>query len=174
MRQLPLLDGRFAVFGGYVGYDYDFDPMYRFELNHYVEVFDPAAFSAAAPDKAWTCFDAHDAPNSPFVTVINPQFDKTNCAELRRDDCVYDNQRDNFKLYPENYLLNDGRIYLTREGDWVSLRTENTAFMRRTKHTYYVRVGPRDAAGMARLFSHWLSSALVVNARRSGPRPGVL
>lgn len=144
---VPLLDGRFAVFGGYVGFDKGFPEMYMFQLNHYVEIFDPAARSRTDPQKAWKSIDVHTHANSPFVTLINPNFDKTNCATgVTYADCVHTNQYDNFKLYPENYLMPDGNILLTREGDWVSLRTENTAFMRRTKHTYFARIeGTRDA-----------------------------
>ncbi len=143
---VPLLDGRFAVFGGYVGFDKDFPDMYKFQLNHYVELFDPTAWSKAEPQKAWKAIDVHTHPNSPFVTLINPNFDPKNCAAgPTYDDCVRTNRYDNFKLYPENYLMPDGNILLTREGDWVSLRTEDTAFMRRTKHTYFARIeGTRD------------------------------
>jgi len=34
----------------------------------------------------------------------------------------------------------DGRIYLTREGDWVSLRTCDTIYMRKTNKTYWVNI----------------------------------
>ena len=143
---VPLLDGRFAVFGGYVSFDHGFPPMYQFQLNHYVEFFDPKAFKREAPQNAWRSIDVHEHPNSPFVNVINRGFDPNNCAAgVTRENCVFTNQRDNFKLYPNNYLMPDGRIFMTREGDWVSLRTENTAFMRRTKNTYWLRVeGSRD------------------------------
>lgn len=140
---VPLLDGRFVVFGGYVGYDEPgFPPMYQFELNRYVEFFDPKAFNRTAPQNAWKAIDVGEHPNSPFVTIINRSFDPNNCAQdSTLDRCVFTNQRDNFKLYPNNYLMPDGRIFMTREGDWVSLRTENTAFMRRTKGTYWLSVG---------------------------------
>src|ERR1019366_5212249 len=39
------------------------------------------------------------------------------------------------------YLMPDGRIYLTREGDWVSLRTPSTELMRRTRNTYWATIG---------------------------------
>ena len=150
---VPLLDGRFVLFAGYVGYGdknekgEPYPPMYQFELNSWVEFFDPKAFSSSAPEKAWKAIDVVDHANSPFTTVINPGFPRGDCQQNETQErCVYANQRDNFKLYPNNYLMPDGRIFMTREGDWVSLRTENTAFMRRTKHTYWVSVsGNRNA-----------------------------
>ncbi|HEU4883961.1 MAG TPA: galactose oxidase-like domain-containing protein [Longimicrobium sp.] len=137
---VPLLDGRMAVFSGFVGFQNRYPEMYEFEINHTVDFFNPAGFDRRNPDAAWRNVDVRDTPNSPFATVINPDFvpdDNVQCDER----CIRANQRDAFKLYPENYLMPDGRIYLTREGDWVSLRTESTAFMRRTTHTYWATLG---------------------------------
>ncbi|MBL4704823.1 MAG: hypothetical protein JKY54_09895, partial [Flavobacteriales bacterium] len=50
---VPLLDGRFSIFSGYVGFDKGFPRMYRFEINPYVEFFDPYQFSYHDPQKAW-------------------------------------------------------------------------------------------------------------------------
>lgn len=114
--------------------------MYEFEINHTVDFFNPAAFDPARPSNAWRNVDVQTLPNSPFSTFINPDFVPDSgvyCPER----CIRANQYDAFKLYPENYLMPNGRIYLTREGDWVSLRTESTAFMRRTTHTYWMDVG---------------------------------
>lgn len=137
---VPLLDGRMAVFSGFVGFDHGYPPMYEFEINHTVDFFNPAGFDRENPGASWRSVDVRDTPNSPFATVINPRFvpdDSVKCDARCREA----NQRDAFKLYPENYLMPDGRIYLTREGDWVSLRTESTAFMRRTTHTYWATLG---------------------------------
>lgn len=137
---LPLLDGRMAVFGGFIDYGAADSSMYEFEINHTVDFFDPSAFDPANLKAAWRNVDVKDLPNSPFSTVINPGFVPDSgvwCGER----CMRAYQRDAFKLYPENYLMPDGRIYLTREGDWVSLRTPSTAFMRRTTHTYWATVG---------------------------------
>jgi hypothetical protein len=137
---LPLLDGRMAVFSGFVGFDKGYPEMYEFEINHTVDFFNPRGFDRTHPHRSWRSVDVKNAPNSPFATVINPGFvpdDNVQCDER----CIRANQRDAFKLYPENYLMPDGRIYLTREGDWVSLRTESTAFMRRTTHTYWATLG---------------------------------
>src|SRR5581483_4521244 len=73
---LPLLDGRMALFGGFVGFDQGFNDgnMYMFEINHYVEFFDPAAFDASHPEKAWKAIDVQKLPNSPFNIVINKDF----------------------------------------------------------------------------------------------------
>lgn len=142
---LPLLDGRMAVFSGFVGFDQGYPEMYEFEINHTIDFFDPSAFEPSNPAGAWRHVSVDTLPNSPFSTVINPDFvpDRNVQCDER---CVRANQRDAFKLYPENYLMPDGRIYLTREGDWVSLRTESTAFMRRTRHTYWMGVeGTTDA-----------------------------
>ncbi|HYR06537.1 MAG TPA: galactose oxidase-like domain-containing protein [Longimicrobium sp.] len=137
---VPLLDGRMAVFSGFVGFDVGYPEMYEFEINHTIDFFNPAAFDPRRPQDAWRNVDVQNLPNSPFNTIINPRFvpdSGVNCPER----CIRANQRDAFKLYPENYLMPDGRIYLTREGDWVSLRTESTAFMRRTTHTYWATLG---------------------------------
>lgn len=137
---LPLLDGRMAVFSGFVGFDPGYPEMYQFEINHLVDFFNPAKFDPKNPQAAWRSVDVRDSRDGPFSTVINPGFvpDSNVVCDER---CMRANQRDAFKLYPENYLMPDGRIYLTREGDWVSLRTPSTAFMRRTTHTYWATVG---------------------------------
>src|SRR5258708_544090 len=126
---VPLLDGRLAIFSGFVGFDkgYNHGEMYMFEINHIVEFFDPSKFDPADPKKAWHAIDVKALPNSPYTKLINPAF----------------------KLYPENYLTQDGRLYLTREGDWVSLRTCDTAFMRKTKLTYFATIGGRDNPSIA-------------------------
>ncbi|HEY3768442.1 MAG TPA: galactose oxidase-like domain-containing protein [Candidatus Angelobacter sp.] len=139
---VPLLDGRLSVFGGFVGFDKGYPPMYMFEINSTVDFFDPTVFNRSNPQAAWKSADVKKLPNSPYSTLINPNFKPTpgseaNCPER----CVADNKFDAFKLYPENYLMRDGRIYLTREGDWVSLRTCDTAYMRKTKNTYWVTIG---------------------------------
>ncbi|HEX4961896.1 MAG TPA: galactose oxidase early set domain-containing protein [Thermoanaerobaculia bacterium] len=138
---LPLLDGRFVVMSGYVGFEPGQPPMYPFEINHFVEFFDPSKFTPEHPELAWKSFDVQKTPNSPFATLINPDFKPTpEYASQCGERCRKDNQYDAFKLYPETYLMPDGRILFTREGDWVSLRTCDTAFMRKTKHTYWGRV----------------------------------
>lgn len=98
-----------------------------------------------------------NTPNSPFTKVIldkpfkpTPGYEEACPPPETGSKCYYDNQRDAFKLYPENYLMPDGRIYLTREGDWVSLRTCDTAFMRKTKLTYWASIGgTRDNPSMS-------------------------
>jgi Domain of unknown function (DUF1929) len=147
---LPLLDGRLVLFSGFVGFDPGFPEMYQFEMNHYVEFFDPGAFSAKNPQAAWRAVDVKATPNSPFTILINPDFQPTPGTTSCKERCITDNKYDAFKLYPENYLMPDGRIFLTREGDWVSLRTCDTAFMRRTKNTYWATVGgTRDKPSMS-------------------------
>lgn len=145
---LPLLDGRMIVFSGFVGFDKDFPEMYPFEINPFVELYNPAEFDPANPQKAWKAIDVKAVPNSPFTQEINPSFKptpeyvKTTQYERYKCDerCIQDNRFDAFKLYPENYLMPDGRIYMTREGDWVSLRTCDTAFMRKTRLTYFAKL----------------------------------
>lgn len=146
---VPLLDGRLVIFSGFVGFDppSDTSSMYQFEINKLVEIFDPAAFDPSSPARAWRALDVSKSENGPYRTLINPGFQPTpgtpSCTDATQEGrrCLEDNKYDAFKLYPENYLMPDGRIYLTREGDWVSLRTCDTAFMRRTKHTYWATIG---------------------------------
>ncbi|CAF3485993.1 unnamed protein product [Adineta steineri] len=129
---LPLLDGRMMVFGGFVGFDVGFPSMYAFEMNSFVEFFNPIRLN-------WSAVDVKSFPNSPFTTLINPNFKPT--PEWECDArCINDNQYDAFKLYPENYLYPDGRIFLTREGDWTSARTTDGAFIRRTNKTYWIQL----------------------------------
>ena len=137
---VPLLDGRMAIFGGFVGFDHGYPPMYTFQMNSSVEFFDPSAFDPKRPQLAWHSVDVKKLENSPYATLINPGFKATPNVPCD-EDCIEGNQHDAFKLYPENYLMPDGRIYLTREGDWVSPRTCDAAFMRRTKRTYWVTIG---------------------------------
>jgi hypothetical protein len=139
---VPLLDGRMVVFSGFVGFDPGYPEMYQFEINHTIDFFNPRAFDRRNPGAAWWNVDVDSLRDSPFHTVINPGFRPPASDSVKCDArCIYANQRDAFKLYPENYLMPDGRIYLTREGDWVSLRTPSTAYMRRTTHTYWMSIG---------------------------------
>ena len=142
---VPLLDGRMAVFGGFVGFDHNAPPMYTFEMNSSVEFFDPSKFRPGNPAAAWKWVDVKSSKDSPYATLINPAFKPTPNVPCDQR-CVDGNKRDAFKLYPENYLMPDGRIFLTREGDWVSPRTCDAAFMRRTKNTYWVTLGGSPAA----------------------------
>jgi hypothetical protein len=159
---VPLLDGRFAIFSGFVGFQKGFPDMYQFEINHYIEFFDPKKFDKKQPSLAWKSIDIKETKGSPFATKLQfpqkipnicyemPYFAKLgidatvpnfeapcNCPER----CIEDNKYDAFKLYPHNYLLARNKIFLTREGDWVSLRTPNTEFMRRTFSTYWMEMG---------------------------------
>lgn len=160
---VPLLDGRFAIFSGFVGFDRGFPAMYQFELNHYVEFFDPHVFEPIQPQKAWKAIDVKDLANSPFSTklgyelsdsLLNICYDRLYFPGLRLDPtdknfvepcncplrCVEAYKYDAFKLYPHNYLFDGNKIYLSREGEWVSLRSPNTEFMRKTKFTYWMDV----------------------------------
>lgn len=158
---VPLLDGRFAVFSGFVGFQKGYEPMYQFEINHYVEFFDSRTFDPLHPEKAWQAVDVKNKVNSPFATKLKyPETINNTCNEmiylprmgLDPSDsdfvapcacpprCIEDNKYDAFKLYPHNYLMAPDKIYLTREGDWVSLRTGNTQFMRRTFSTYWMDI----------------------------------
>ena len=134
---VPLLDGRLAIFSGFVGFDEGFPPMYVFEINSWIEIFDPDAFDSSKPQQAWKAADAGQVPDGPFTTLINPDFEPTPNVDCG-PRCRESNKYDAFKLYPQNYLQPDGRIYMTREGDWVSLRTCDAAFMRKTNKTYFV------------------------------------
>lgn len=157
---VPLLDGRFTIFSGFVGFDKGYPEMYRFEINPYIEFFDPYKFSYDDPQKAWKFVDVKNKLHSPFTTKINNNFHPTGCVDVEFHDywesmsgdndfplpcdcdstCIEDNKYDAFKLYPNNYLVDNNKIYLTREGDWVSLRTTDAAYMRRTKKTYFMYV----------------------------------
>ena len=143
---VPLLDGRLVIMGGFIGFDKSVPDMYPFEINHRVEFFDYDNFLAnqSNPQAAWYDIDIKDSPNSPFNTslpVLPPQ--ATNIRSIQREREAY--KRDAFKLYPHNYLLPDGRIYLTREGDFNSLRTVNATCIRRTKFTYFLTVNGSTA-----------------------------
>lgn len=158
-HMVPLLDGRLALFGGFVGFDAGYPVPYQFEINPYVELFDSYGFDPKNPQAAWKALDARNLEHSPFTTPIEPVCADPPCGSLcgkleGRDRtqlaqcierCRRDTHFDTFKLYPNNYLLPDGRIYLTREGEWVSARTDDTAFMRRTRHTYFARI--EDSSG---------------------------
>jgi len=154
---LPLNDGRMVIFSGFVGFDKGFETpenptsMYVFQINHYVEFFDYSKFDPKNPAAAWKAIDVTNTPNSPFTVNINPTFKPTpGYQEQCPKQCMHDNQYDAFKLYPENYLMADGKIFLSREGDWVSLRTCDTAFMRKTRGTYWARVeGTPDNPSMS-------------------------
>jgi hypothetical protein len=157
---VPLLDGRFSIFSGFVGFDKDYPKMYRFQINPYIEFFNPYEFSYKDPQKSWIAIDVKNKPNSPFTTKINDNFIPTPCVDVEfhdywealscdndfplpcdcNADCMKDNEYDAFKLYPNNYLVEKDKVYMTREGDWVSLRTSDVAYMRRTKKTYFMNI----------------------------------
>jgi len=143
---VPLLDGRLAIFSGYPDLDRskpesDESRMYQFEVNSIIEFFDLSSFDPESPQAAWRSVDVKKVESSPFTVEINPDFKPTPGVDSCQERCQEENKFDAFKLYPVNYLMPDGRIFLTGEGDWVSLRTCDTAFMRRTKHTYWLTIG---------------------------------
>jgi len=143
---VPLLDSRLVVIAGFVGFDDGYPAMYSFENNNFVEFFDPQVF-ATSTDKqsAWRKVNVKSTPNGPFTNQINPSFKSTSGVNCNAR-CIKDNQYDVFKLYEQAYLMSGRRIYLTREGDWVSARTSDTAFMRKTKATYHMHIdGTRQA-----------------------------
>lgn len=138
---VPLLDGRFAIFGGYIGFDSLVPDMYSFEMNTRVEFFDYAVYlnDTSNPQAAWFNIDVQNMTRSPFNTNLTEWApEATNPSAIPRQQEAY--KKDSFKLYPENYLLPDGRIYMTREGDFNSLRTVNATCIRRTKFTYFLHI----------------------------------
>jgi hypothetical protein len=143
---VPLLDGRLVVMAGFVGFDDYYPSMYSFENNNFVEFFDPQVFETAVDKKtAWRKVNVKTTPNGPFTNLINPHFKPTpgvNCSAR----CIRDNQYDVFKLYEQAYVMGEGRIYLTREGDFVSARTHDTEFMRKTDATYHMHIGGSRAS----------------------------
>ncbi len=64
---VPMLDGRMTIFSGFVGFDPGYPEMYVFEINHYVEFFDPNGFDPKNPQGAWKSIDVTDLANSPFT-----------------------------------------------------------------------------------------------------------
>ena len=146
---VPLIDGRLTVIAGFVGFDAGYPEMYSFENNNFVEFFDPQSFKESDPQRAWQTVDVKSTLNGPFTNLIQPTFRPTpgvNCTER----CTRDNQYDAFKLYEQAYLTAEGRIYLTREGDFVSARTPDTAFMRNTAATYHMHIrGTRQAPAVS-------------------------
>ena len=150
---VPLLDGRLVVMGSFVGFDESYPTMYPFENNHFVEFFDPEVFAKSDNKQAaWRKVNVKSIPNSPFTNQINPSFKPTPGVTCNAR-CVKDNQYDVFKLYEQAYLTDEERIYITHEGDWVSARTPDTAFMRKTKATYHMHIdGTRQSPNV--VFSH--------------------
>lgn len=158
---VPLPDGRFTIFSGFVGFDANYgDSMYRFQINNFIEFFDFNKWDPNNPQAAWKAVNVQDKENGPFQTLINKDFSGGECSEPEfqpyweslscvndfplpcdcDEECIESNKYDAFKLYPNNYLVEKNRIYLTREGDWVSLRTSDIAYMRDTKITYYMDI----------------------------------
>ena len=157
---VPLPDGRFTIFSGFVGFDEGFPKMYRFEINSFIEFFDYNKWDPRQPQEAWKVVDVKNKPNGPFTTPIETALDSVRCEDSNfhvywesqscennfplpcecDSTCIASNDYDAFKLYPNNYLVEKNKIYLTREGDWVSLRTSDIAYMRNTKHTYYMEI----------------------------------
>ena len=137
---VPLFDGRLVIMGGFIGNDTLVPDMYPFEINTRVEFFDYSVFLAnqSNPQAAWYNFNVLNYTDSPFNTTLPiwapqayPPCQPRQCEAYKRDA---------FKLYPHNYLLPDGRIYLTREGDFNSLRTVNATCIRRTVFTYFLTI----------------------------------
>ena len=142
---VPLIDGRLVVLAGFVGFDAGYPDMYSFENNHFVEFFETRSFNQSNPQTSWKRVNVKSTLNGPFTNRINADFRPTpgvNCSTR----CVLDNQYDVFKLYEQVYVTANGQLYLTREGDFVSARTEDTAFMRKTSSTYHMFVEGSPAA----------------------------
>jgi hypothetical protein len=147
---VPLLDGRLALFSGFVDLDKnkaesDDSRMYQFEINSLVEFFDPSRFNPKDLKAAWQKVDVKAVKNSPFTVEINKDFKptpdkKTSCQKR----CIDDNKLDAFKLYPVIYEMSDGHLFFTGEGDWVSLRTCDTAYMRHSQRTYWGTIGKNE------------------------------
>ena len=151
---IELLDGRMIIFGGFIGINncnvtgnmmdmpygnYSCD-MYPFEINKGIDIFTYDSSNPSASTIEYVNLSL--IPNSPFQTrlsefppiVTDPDID---CIPRQCND--YKN--DTFKLYPNNYLLPNSseiKIYLTREGDWNSLRNDDASCIRRTKTTYFM------------------------------------
>lgn len=142
---VPLLDGRFAIFGGIVGIDEGYPEMYEFEINTFVEFFDPKEFEKGKIQEAWSAVDVKGLDNSPFSTLIDSSLAPGDCSSPtpldEKERCEESYKYDAFKLYPHNYLLDNDTIFLSREGEWVSMRTAGTRSMRRTKKTYFMNIG---------------------------------
>eukprot|EP01084_Bolivina_argentea_P278685 476215_1 len=141
-HSVPLLDGRLVIFSGFIGFDkinnYE---MYEFETNKEVEFFNYDNFLSSGIDNAWYSINAENMTDSPFATpliYLPPKATPPECTTPRECRAYH---FDAFKLYPNNYLLKDGRIYLTREGDWNSLRTVDAVAIRRVNFTYFMSIG---------------------------------
>lgn len=164
---VPLQDGRLVILSGLRGYDEkegEGDP-YLFEVNSLVEIFDPETFSAADPQKAWKAIDAKTLENSPFTQKLPKKAEYGTCldkADLNEKDvhslpcrpegdararAEHDFKYDTFKLYPNVYNFGrdrDGggeRLFFTREGDFISMRSPDTATMRKVRKTYWMEIG---------------------------------
>lgn len=146
---LPLLDGRMIVLSGFVDYlpalsNDDADQMYSFEINSDIEFFDISMLSDNSTDlqEAWRVVNVMDKQNSPFSTELDPaKWTKAAyCRPGQNERGCHSYRYDAFKLYPQTYLLDDGRIYFTREGDWNSLRTADAGAMRWSNFTYFMTV----------------------------------
>jgi len=161
---VPLNDGRISIFSGFTNYYLTpNETAYRFEINTSIDFFDYEKFNPANPNAAWKNVNVKNKPDSPFNTRIYKSFKPSICEDMEHFDalgvssspdaapelqppcacgerCQQDNLYDAFKLYPNNYQTTNNRIFLSREGDWVSLRTSDTAYMRRTKNTYWVNI----------------------------------
>ncbi|ETO26723.1 protein of unknown function DUF1929 [Reticulomyxa filosa] len=143
---LSLTDGRLVVFSGYTGYDSTQTEMFDFEFNTDIDIFDYEEFLAKRGvdvNSGWKTVDVKSLANSPFATVLPnpPQQSMLNCTATPTNQRQCDSYKnDSFKLYPHNYLLPDGRIYLTGEGDYNSLRTTNSTCIRRVNFTYFMTV----------------------------------
>ncbi|KAL1493510.1 hypothetical protein AB1Y20_017214 [Prymnesium parvum] len=144
---VPLLDGRMAIIGGFVGFSETealLDDMYQFEINPGIEFFDYRRHNIGKVQEAWRFLNLSSLPNSPFSTTI-PESQLTSAASEcdgpngQRRCAAY--RHDAFQLYPRATLMPDGhRIFFPRHADWNSLRTSSAKYMRRTKYTYLLNI----------------------------------
>lgn len=164
---VPLQDGRLVILSGLRGFDErpgEADEPYLFEVNHLIEIFDPEKFNTKNPQEAWTSIDVKDLENSPFGQKLDKKADFGICLDandLREQDvqslpchpegaaderAKHDFQYDTFKLYPNVYNFGRSesggeRLFFTREGDFISMRSPDMASMRDVTRTYWMEVG---------------------------------
>ena len=93
-------------------------------------------------------FDCKKIQNSPFTTKLTYPSVASDCSAKPTDNITQETfQRmcesykyDTFKLYPQNYLIDEDKVYFTQEGDWNSLREQKHCCNRETNKTYYMNI----------------------------------
>ena len=155
-RSVELLDGRFVIFSGTIDWD---NMYYNTQANPNVGFFNYDEFLKSGPvygeGIGYRWINSSKQLNSPFMTRLDEQLSNDELDEICSNRssntdgtpganyiCREQLKNDSFPLYPQNYLMPDGRIFITQNG--ASYWVVNGGAPRKGKFTYFVTLSGNE------------------------------